>query len=206
MNELFTLHVHHGGHFIWNPQVYVGGTVDIVDNCDPDRRSKVEIESIRRDFGYSEIDKLWYKMPGVNPERSNFHQVVDDDAAMFMTDLVKRYGEIHVFVEHPVYEPVELPMEDFDPLAAGVPGSEVEGVGVGVSEYDNEDYRPDFSQFGGHDNAEFVNVDHGEPHEVDDKQVCARRAGKVLVVDDQVEESSERVVRAVRVVRMRGVT
>ena len=146
----------------------MGGTVDIVDNCDPDRWSKVEIESICRDFGYSEVDKLWYKMPGVNPERSNFHQVVDDDAAMFMTDLVKGCGEIHVFVEHPVHEPVELPMEDFDPLAAGVPGSEVEGVGVEVFasdrvlQNDNEEYRPDFSQFGGHDNAETTNVDHGE--------------------------------------------
>ena len=29
-----------------DPQVYVGGTVDIVDNCDPDKWSKVEIESI----------------------------------------------------------------------------------------------------------------------------------------------------------------
>ncbi|XP_050260189.1 uncharacterized protein LOC126705325 isoform X1 [Quercus robur] len=186
MNELFTLHVHHGGHFMWNPQAYVGGTVDIVDNCDPDRWSKVEIESICRDFGYSEVDKLWYKMPGVDPERSNFHQVVDDDAAMFMTDLVKGYGEIHVFVEHPVHEPVELPVEDFDPLAAAVPGSEVEGVGVEVFasdrvlQNDNEEYRPDFSQFGGHDDAEFVN-----------EEVCARRAGKAPVVDDQVEESSE---------------
>lgn len=34
-------------------------------------------------------------------------------------------------------------------------------------------------------------IDHGEPHEVDDEEVCARRAGKAPVVDDQVEESSE---------------
>nr|POE44704.1 hypothetical protein CFP56_77900 [Quercus suber] len=166
---------------MWDPQVYVGGKIDIVDNCDPDKWSKVEIESICREFGYTEVDKLWYKMPGVNPEHTNFHQVVDDDAAMFMTDLVKGYGEIHVFVEHPVHEPVE------------VPDSELEGVGVDVeyAEYGDEEYRPDFSQFGGHDNAEFTNVDHGKPHEVDVEQVCARRAGKSLVVDDQVEESTE---------------
>ena len=59
------------------------------------------------------------------------------------------------------------------------------------AEYDDEEYRPDFSQFGGHDNAEFTDVDYGEPHEVDAEQVCARRAGKALVVDDQVEESSK---------------
>ena len=53
MDELFTLHVHHGRHFMWDPQVYVGGTVDIVDNYDPNKWSKVEIESICREFGYT---------------------------------------------------------------------------------------------------------------------------------------------------------
>ena len=54
--------------------------------------------------------------------------MVDDDAAMFMTDLVKGYEEIHVFVEHLVYEPLEILVEDFEPLVAKLPGSEVEGV------------------------------------------------------------------------------
>ena len=94
-------------------------------------------------------------MPGVNLEKSNFHQGVDDDAAMFMTDLVKGYEEIHVFVEHPVHEPLEIPMEDFEPLAAKLSGSEVEVVDAKAlevfvsdkeyAEYGNEEYRPDFS-------------------------------------------------------------
>ena len=145
-------------------------------------------------------------MPSVNPEQSNFHQVVDDDAAMFMIDLVKGYGEIHVFVEHPMHEPLELPVEDFDPLAARLPGSELEGADAKAlevfvsdselhyyeyAEYGDEEYRLDFSQFGGHNNAEFTNVDHGEPHKVDAEQVCARKAGKAPVVDNQVEKSSE---------------
>ena len=37
MSELFSLSVHHGGYFTDNPRKYVGGKVDIVDNCDPDR-------------------------------------------------------------------------------------------------------------------------------------------------------------------------
>ena len=194
---------------MWDPQVYVGGTVNIMDNCDPDKWSKVEIKSICREFGYTEVGKLWFKISGVNPKQSNFHQMVDDDAAMFMTDLVKGYGEIHVFVEHPMHEPLELPVVDFDSLAARLPGSELEGVDAKALEvfvsdsvlqtdhyyeyakYGDEEYRPDFSQFGDHDNAEFTNVDHGEPHEVDVEQVCARRAGKALVVDDQVEGSSK---------------
>ena len=74
------------------------------------------------------MDKLWFKMLGVNLEQSNFHQVIDDDTAMFMTNLVKGYGEIYVFVEHPVHEPLELPVEDFNPLDARRPSSELEGV------------------------------------------------------------------------------
>ena len=165
----------------------------IVDNCDLDKWSKVEVKSICREFGYTTVDKLWFKMLGVNLEQANFHQVVDDDAVVFVTNLVKGYGEIHVFVEHPLHEPLELPVEDFEPLVARQLGIELEGVDakaleVFVSdselqsdhyyeyvEYDNkndndnddEEYRPDFSQFGGHNNAETTNVDHGEPHEVD---------------------------------------
>nr|POE90536.1 hypothetical protein CFP56_61175 [Quercus suber] len=87
-------------------------------------------------------------MPGVNLEQAHFYEVVDDDAAVFMTDLVKGYGDIHVFVEHPMNEPVELPVEDLKPLTVRPPGSEPKGV-------------------------------------------WARRVGKTLVVDDQVEERSE---------------
>ena len=64
--------VHHGGYFTDNPQEYVGGKVDLVDNCDLDRWYKVEIEGIRRDFGYTSINMLWYKMPSVNQEHANF--------------------------------------------------------------------------------------------------------------------------------------
>ena len=46
MSELFSLSVHHGGYFTNNPRKYVGGKVDVVDNCDPDRWSKTEIEGI----------------------------------------------------------------------------------------------------------------------------------------------------------------
>ena len=55
MDELFTLHVHHGGHFMLDPQMYMGGTVDIMNNCDPNKWLKVEIESICREFGYKWI-------------------------------------------------------------------------------------------------------------------------------------------------------
>ena len=50
----------------------MGGAVDVVDNYDPNRWSKVEIESICRDFGYTSVSKLWYKMPGMDQELATF--------------------------------------------------------------------------------------------------------------------------------------
>ena len=60
MDELFTLYVHHGGHFTWDAQQNVEVTVSVVDNCDLDRWSKVEIEGICRDFGHNAISTLWF--------------------------------------------------------------------------------------------------------------------------------------------------
>ena len=66
MDELFSIFVHHGGHFTKNGRKYVGGAVDVVDNCDPERWSQVEIESICRDFGYTFVSRLWYIMLGMD--------------------------------------------------------------------------------------------------------------------------------------------
>ncbi|XP_075675243.1 uncharacterized protein LOC142644540 [Castanea sativa] len=103
MNEFFTLHVHHGGHFDENPLKYVGGEVGVVDNCDPDKWSKVEIEAICRDFGYTHVSRLWYTRPGDN---GVFELIKNDNDAMLMTELVRGHGEIHVYVEHPVHDPI----------------------------------------------------------------------------------------------------
>ena len=83
-----------------------GGEVDVVDNCDPDKWSKVEIEGICRDLGYTFVSRQWYTMPDMNQERANFHLVVNDDDAMYKTELVKGYEEIHVYVAHPINDPL----------------------------------------------------------------------------------------------------
>nr|POF19119.1 hypothetical protein CFP56_49970 [Quercus suber] len=88
MSELFSLFVHHVGYFSDNSRKYVGGKVDVVDNCDPDRWSKTKIEGICKEFGYTSVSMIWYKMLGSDLEMANFHLIVDDDDAMFVTDLV----------------------------------------------------------------------------------------------------------------------
>ena len=58
MDDLFSISVHHNDYFIENPKTYVGGKADVVDNCNPDKWSKVEIEGICRDFRYTSISRL----------------------------------------------------------------------------------------------------------------------------------------------------
>ena len=52
------------------------------------------------------MSRLWYKTPGKDQEKAKFHLIVDDYDAMFMTDLVMGHEEIHVFVKHPVDDPI----------------------------------------------------------------------------------------------------
>ena len=92
------------GQFTENLEEYVGGEVGVVENCDPDEQSKVEIGAICRDFGYIAVSRLWYIKPRDNEENRVFHLIKDDKNAMLMTELMRGHGQIHVYVEHPVYD------------------------------------------------------------------------------------------------------
>ena len=35
-----------------------------------------------------------------------FHLINNDHDVMFMTDLVRGHGQIHVYVEHPIHKPI----------------------------------------------------------------------------------------------------
>ena len=179
MSELFSLFVHHGGYFTDNPRKYVGGKVDIVDNCDPDRWSKTKIEGICREFGYTSVSRILYKMLGGDLERANFHLIVDDDDAMFMTDLVIGYEEIHVFLEHSMDNPIlvdegEHVRADVQPLAV-----EQNFLGCG-----SNDEGSDNSNSGSEDynnNNEDNNKDHIE---VDVEQAYSRKESNTQMVEE----------------------
>ena len=186
MDELFSMSVHHGGYFIENPRKYVGGKVDVVDNYDSDRWSKVEIEGICRDFGYTSVSKLWYKMLDMNQERENFHLVVDDHDAMFMKTLVKGHEEIHVYVEHLVDDLILVDEgedigEDVQPLAMEqyLIGY-YNGDGSEHDDHDNHDESEFYSCYDSDDMYANYDIDNNEdePIEVDVEQVYSRRVGE----------------------------
>ena len=126
--------MHHGGYFNENPKEYVGGDVGVVDDCDPNKWSKVKIEAICKDFGYTSVSRLWYKMPGDNKDGRMFHLINDDHDVMFMTDLVRGHGQIHVYVEHPIHEPILINGGNFVTLDLVVEPEDVKPLDV--NEYD----------------------------------------------------------------------
>ena len=146
MSELFSLSVHHGGYFTNNPRKYVGDKVDVVDNCDPDMWSKTEIEGICKEFRYTFVNRIWYKMLGNDLERAIFHLIVDEDDAMFMTDLVIGHEKIHVFLEHPVDNPILV--DEGEHVGADVQSLAVEQNLLG---YGSNDEGSDNSNFGSED-------------------------------------------------------
>ncbi|KAK9986881.1 hypothetical protein SO802_031832 [Lithocarpus litseifolius] len=170
MDEQFSISVHHGGHFTENGRKYVGGAVDIVDNCDPDRWTKVEIESICRDFGYTSVSRLWYKMPGVDQELADFHLIVDDSDAMYLTELVRGHQDIHVYVEHPIHDLI-LVDEGQDAGGEGVQPFALEQDYTGY--YDNDDG----SEHDDHDEDDFYSFYDSD----------GMRGGKELIIEHPPE-------------------
>ncbi|GMY18093.1 hypothetical protein FCV25MIE_13332 [Fagus crenata] len=115
MDNFFSLVVYHGGHFVNNLRGYAGGMKTVFDKCDPKKWSKIEIDCMVRELGYAVISRLWFRVPGISIEDGGLQQVNSDHDAMLMTELVPGYGEIEVFVEHIVEEPIiNSDLEDVD--------------------------------------------------------------------------------------------
>jgi hypothetical protein len=100
-----------------------------------------------RELGYVVISSLWFRVPNISIEDGGLHMVNSDDDAMLMTELVHGYGEIEVFVEHIVEEPViNSDLEDVDDDFNGdvdddhhVDKNEVVDVDVDVDKDDDDD-------------------------------------------------------------------
>ena len=66
-------------------------------------------------MGYALISRLWYRVPGISIEDVGLHMVNSDHDTMLITELIPGYGEIEVYVEHIVEEPViNSNLEDVD--------------------------------------------------------------------------------------------
>ena len=147
MDNLFSLVLYHGGHFVNNLRGYEEGMKTVFDKCDPKKWLKIEIDSIVRELGYALISRFWFRVLGISIKDGGLHMVNSDHDAMLMIESVPGYGEIVVFVEHTVEEPViNSNLEDVDDDYNGdvddddhVDEDEVVDVDVDVDEYNDVD-------------------------------------------------------------------
>ena len=114
--------------------------------------------------------------------------VFDDDDAMYMIELVKGHEEIHVYVEHPIDNPILV--DEGEDVSEGVQPLAVEQGPMG--------YYSDYSDDDDHDRGEFYNFydsddmfandqtfnNEDESTEVDAEQVYVRRVGAEPIIEE----------------------
>ena len=132
-------------------------------------------------------------MPCIDQKRVNFHLVVDDHDAMYMTELVNGHEEIHVYVEHPIDDPILV--DEGEDVSEGVqPLAMVQDpMGYYSDDSDDDDHDgSDFFSFCNSDDQTFNNEDEPTKMDANDQtfnvdvaasQVGSRRVGKEPIIE-----------------------
>ena len=139
-------------------------------------------------------------MPGVDQKLVDFHLIVDDSDAMYLTELVKGHQDIHVYVEHLIHDPILVDEgqdagEGVQPLALK---QDFTGYYDNNDDNEHDDYdEDDFYSFYDSDNMyandqTFNNEDELEVNadittEVVASQVGSRRVDKEPIIEHPPE-------------------
>jgi len=92
--------VHRGRHFVENGGLlYVGGFIDDW-SCDPNTWGYFEVLYTLKSMGYLAVKELWYAVD------RRLQLLYDDNGSINMVNVIKRTGEVHLFVVHIVLEAV----------------------------------------------------------------------------------------------------
>jgi len=106
MANLFTVVIHHGGHFenTLGGTEYVGGETTHWDNCDYEKWSTFEIWDKLAKMGYM---KKNYDILYSDPRKSlddSLNPIVDDKQSIPMARVGVKVGEVYLYVLHAVEE------------------------------------------------------------------------------------------------------
>jgi len=101
-DDKFEMVIHHGGHFVNEGGVkYVNGQTNEL-SYDQDRWSYFEVLSILREISYINVKDLCYSIGGCLVLEERLRHFCDDVGALHMVEIVKRHGEVHMYVIHSV--------------------------------------------------------------------------------------------------------
>ena len=82
----FNFEIHHGGQFVWNPDlVYLRDSTFFIDEVDPNKLSYFEIQDICYDLGTFSTSKFPYLIPGGNLEQGL--RLINEDDIVYMCEI-----------------------------------------------------------------------------------------------------------------------
>ena len=83
----FNFEIHHGGQFVWNPDlVYLGDSTSFIDKVDPDKLSYFEIQHICSNVGAVNTSRFHYLILGGNLEQG-LRLINGDDDVVYMCEI-----------------------------------------------------------------------------------------------------------------------
>lgn len=63
----FTVEIHRGGDFVYSPRkMYIGGSITLVENCDPAKFSLLDFNHDVKKFGYDGLIIYFYRIHGMD--------------------------------------------------------------------------------------------------------------------------------------------
>nr|POE70988.1 hypothetical protein CFP56_14728 [Quercus suber] len=132
--------------------------------------------------------ELWYKMPRDNEEGRKFHLINDDHDTMLMTNLVRGHGQIHVYVERPVHEPILINGGNGVILDLIIEPEDVEPLDV--SELDGYSSSEPEHAYDGYYNGHAPTNVNGNQSDSNVKVLGYKRPDKELVVEEPQEDGA----------------
>lgn len=91
MSNYKTIQLHHGGYFNKTPvsTMYLGGTVKMIDNIDPDYCSFFDLRELVMDYGYPNTIEMYYLLPGVVGFKNGIRKIKSNKEVTAMVDVYK---------------------------------------------------------------------------------------------------------------------
>ncbi|KAK2982901.1 hypothetical protein RJ640_006315 [Escallonia rubra] len=131
VSELFTIELHHGGIVKQLPKyAYLGGFVDEVINCDPDRMSMWELDKLVMQLGYDGPCGYYFRQPQ-EPLETGLVYIASDDFIVYMLASLPPDRTIEIYVKHSA-APLLLGSQVGDNL--GEVDVDTSGVGLSVDD------------------------------------------------------------------------
>ena len=132
MSFIFTIELHHGGHFVRKPHlIYEGGKTDYIEDCDLDMMSYFEVQyEICNRLQYPATSLLYYRIPGESLEKG-LAPIQSNSDVVYMLSVYYGLPVVVLYLEVGK-EPVMV----VDPGG----GSKIRAEGVGVSGVTEEAY------------------------------------------------------------------